>query len=140
MPTGTTKVTIMGGAVLTPGGTQTFNTSGTWTAPVGITTVNLTGKGGAGNAGNAGNGGGGGSGGGGGGGGPGGPGVHSSALGGTGGGGGGGGSGSGNPGSPGNPGSAGNPSTFNAVTVVSGTSYPVSIASGGQVIVSWCPQ
>ena len=116
MPTGTTKVTIMGGAVLTPGGTQTFNTSGTWTAPVGITTVNLTGKGGAGNAGNAGNGGGGGS------------------------GGGGGGSGSGNPGSPGNPGSAGNPSTFNAITVVSGTSYPVSIASGGQVIVSWCPQ
>jgi hypothetical protein len=26
------------------------------------------------------------------------------------------------------------------VTVVGGTSYPVSIASGGQVVVSWDPQ
>jgi hypothetical protein len=26
------------------------------------------------------------------------------------------------------------------VSVVGGTSYPVNIASGGQVVVSWCPQ
>ena len=39
MPTGTTRVTMMGGVALAPGGSQTFNTSGTWTAPVGITTV-----------------------------------------------------------------------------------------------------
>ena len=57
-----------------------------------------------------------------------------------GGGGGGGGGNPGSPGGPGNPGSAGNPSTFNAVTVVGGCSYPITVASGGQIVVSWCPQ
>jgi hypothetical protein len=63
MPTGTTKVTLFGGVSLTPGGTQTFNAPGTWTAPVGITSVNVNGSGGSGNPGNTGNTGGGGAGG-----------------------------------------------------------------------------
>ena len=90
MPAGTTRVTLFGGVSITPGGSQTFNASGTWTAPAGISSVTATGRGGAGN--------------------------------------------------PGNAGAAANPTTFNAVPVVGGTSYPVTVASGGQVNISWNPQ
>jgi hypothetical protein len=55
MPAGTPKVNLFGGKKLTPGGSQTFNASGTWTAPTGITKVTVNGRGGTGNAGNAGN-------------------------------------------------------------------------------------
>lgn len=55
MPAGTPKVALFGGKVLTPGGTQTFNSPGTFTVPTGITSVNITGKGSPGNPGNAGN-------------------------------------------------------------------------------------
>jgi hypothetical protein len=48
MPTGTTKVTMMGGVTITPGGSQTFNASGTWVAPPGISSVSITGRGGGG--------------------------------------------------------------------------------------------
>ena len=51
MPIGTSKTGVMGGG-LAPGGTETFNSSGTFTAPAGITSVNVTGNGAAGNAGN----------------------------------------------------------------------------------------
>jgi hypothetical protein len=43
-------------------------------------------------------------------------------------------------GQPGNPGQAGSPSTSNGVTVCSGASYPVTVASGGQIVVNWNPQ
>ena len=119
MPTGTTKVTIMGGGIsLTPAGSQTFFSSGTWTAPSRINSISLSGRGGSGNPGTAGN--------------PGNPGG-----GGNGGGGRGGVGGSGN---PGNAGAAANPTTFNAATVVGGSCYPITVASGGQVNISWCPQ
>jgi len=56
-------------------------------------------------------------------------------------GGGGGGMGScGNPGSgAGNPGSVGTPATYNSAPVTSGT-YPVSVGTGGQIIISWNAQ
>ena len=57
--------------------------------------------------------------------------------------GGGGGGGGGSFGSGGNPGGAApaaNNTTFNAVSVTGGTSYPVTIAPSGQVVVSWNPQ
>lgn len=54
MPIGSSKVGVMG-AGLVPGGTQTFNASGTFTVPPGVRKVNITGKGGTGNPGNAGN-------------------------------------------------------------------------------------
>ena len=55
MPAGTPKVTMFGDKTIAPGGCQTFNTSGTFTVPVGVTVINLVGKGGSGNPGNAGN-------------------------------------------------------------------------------------
>jgi hypothetical protein len=59
----------------------------------------------------------------------------------TGGSGGGGGRGNlGGPGNPGNPGSAANTTTYNSVSVTGGSSYPISVASGGFVNVSWNPQ
>ena len=96
MPTGTTRVTLFGGVSLTPGGTQTFNSPGTFTVPVGISSVTVIGKGGTGNP--------------------------------------------GNPGGAGNPGSTGTPSTFNAVPVSPGTSYPIAVGPSGQVNISWNPQ
>ena len=58
MPAGTPKVALFGGKSIVPGGSQTFNAPGTFTVPVGVTKVSITGKGGAGNAGGIGNGGG----------------------------------------------------------------------------------
>lgn len=55
MPAGTPKVALFGGKVLVPAGSTTFNASGTFTVPVGVTKVNITGRGGTGNAGNPGN-------------------------------------------------------------------------------------
>lgn len=43
MPIGTSKIGALGGQV--PGGSQTFNTSGTFIVPVGVTKLNVTGKG-----------------------------------------------------------------------------------------------
>lgn len=43
-------------------------------------------------------------------------------------------------GSAGNPGSAANNTAFNCVAVNSGGSYPICVASGGQVVISWDPQ
>ena len=58
-----------------------------------------------------------------------------------GGGGGGGGRGNvGGAGGAGNPGSAGTPTTFNSVPVSPGASYPISVATGGQVNISWNAQ
>ena len=54
MPIGSSKSGVMG-AGITPGGSEVFNSSGTFTAPAGITTVNITGTGGAGNSGGSGN-------------------------------------------------------------------------------------
>ena len=54
MPIGSAKIGVLG-AGLVPGGTQTFNASGTFTVPPGVKKVNITGKGGSGNPGNAGN-------------------------------------------------------------------------------------
>ena len=65
MPAGTPKVALFGRA-LVPGGCQTFNSPGTFTVPVGVSKINLVGKGATGNSGasgNAGNPGGGGAGG-----------------------------------------------------------------------------
>ena len=53
MPIGTSKVGALGGLV--PGGTITFNTSGTWTVPPGVKKISVEGTGGAGNPGNSGN-------------------------------------------------------------------------------------
>jgi hypothetical protein len=67
MPIGTSKVGALGGLV--PGGTETFNASGTFSVPPGVKKVSITGTGGTGqpgqpgNAGNPGNYGGGGGGG-----------------------------------------------------------------------------
>lgn len=55
MPAGTPKVTMFGGKVVVPAGSSTFNSPGTFTVPVGVTKVNITGKGGSGNAGASGN-------------------------------------------------------------------------------------
>lgn len=54
MPIGSAKIGVLG-AGLVPGGSQTFNASGTFTVPPGVKKVNITGKGGTGNPGNAGN-------------------------------------------------------------------------------------
>ena len=53
MPIGTSKVGALGGLV--PGGSVTFNSSGTWAVPPGVKKVSITGKGGTGNPGVAGN-------------------------------------------------------------------------------------
>ena len=53
MPIGASKVGALGGLV--PGGSVTFNASGTWDVPPGVKVVSVTGKGGTGNPGNAGN-------------------------------------------------------------------------------------
>lgn len=53
MPIGASKVGALGGLV--PGGSVTFNASGTWDVPPGVKVVSITGKGGTGNPGNAGN-------------------------------------------------------------------------------------
>lgn len=53
MPIGSSKVGVMG-AGLVPGGTQTFNASGTFSVPPGVRKVNITGKGAPGNPGNSG--------------------------------------------------------------------------------------
>lgn len=55
MPAGTPKVNLFGGKSIVPGGSQTFNASGTFTVPAGVTKVNMTGRGTAGNPGNCGN-------------------------------------------------------------------------------------
>ena len=55
MPAGTPKVTLFGGVSIVPGGSQTFNAPGTFTVPVGVTKVNISGVGGTGTSGNAGN-------------------------------------------------------------------------------------
>ena len=54
MPIGTSKSGLLGAGVV-PGGSETFNSSGTFTAPAGVTTVNLSGYGAPGNAGASGN-------------------------------------------------------------------------------------
>jgi len=53
MPIGTSKVGALGGLV--PGGTETFNTCGTFCVPPGVKKVSVTGVGGTGNPGNPGN-------------------------------------------------------------------------------------
>ena len=53
MPIGTSKVGALGGLV--PGGTETFNASGTFCVPPGVKKVSVTGVGGTGNPGNPGN-------------------------------------------------------------------------------------
>lgn len=53
MAIGSGKAGLLGAGTV-PGGTQTFNASGTFTAPPGVSKVNLVGKGGPGNAGNSG--------------------------------------------------------------------------------------
>ena len=120
MPIGVSKTVIFGkgGA---EAGTQTFNTSGTFTVPSGVSIVSITGVGGTGTSGNSG-------------------GTGNS---GTGGGGqGGGGGNAGNAGNPGNAGSAASPSTVNCLTVTPGGSYPIVVGgpSGGQVKISWNAQ
>lgn len=54
MPIGSAKIGVLG-AGLVPGGTQTFNASGTFSVPPGVKKVNITGKGATGAAGNPGN-------------------------------------------------------------------------------------
>ena len=54
MPIGTSKLGVLG-AGLVPGGSVTFNASGTFSVPPGVKKVSITGKGGTGNPGNAGN-------------------------------------------------------------------------------------
>ena len=54
MPIGTSKIGVLGAGTV-PGGCQTFNASGTFSVPPGVSKVNITGKGGTGNPGNAGN-------------------------------------------------------------------------------------
>lgn len=55
MPAGTPKVALFGGKAIVPGGTQTFNSPGTFTVPVGVSRINITGRGGSGNPGNSSN-------------------------------------------------------------------------------------
>ena len=54
MAIGTSKIGVLGGGGI-PAGTETFNASGTFSAPVGLSKVTIVGKGGTGNAGNPGN-------------------------------------------------------------------------------------
>jgi hypothetical protein len=54
MPIGSSKLGVLG-AGLVPGGTATFNASGTFSVPPGVKKVSITGKGATGNPGNAGN-------------------------------------------------------------------------------------
>lgn len=54
MPIGTSKSGLLGAGVV-PGGSETFNTCGTFCAPPGVSVVNVTGFGGAGGCGAAGN-------------------------------------------------------------------------------------
>lgn len=54
MPIGTSKLGVLG-AGLVPGGSVTFNTSGTFSVPPGVKKVSITGRGATGNPGNAGN-------------------------------------------------------------------------------------
>jgi hypothetical protein len=54
MPIGSAKIGVLG-AGLVPGGTVTFNATGTFTVPPGVKKVNITGRGGTGTPGNAGN-------------------------------------------------------------------------------------
>jgi hypothetical protein len=49
MPIGTSKVGALGGLV--PGGTETFNASGTFAVPPGVKKVSITGTGGSGSPG-----------------------------------------------------------------------------------------
>ena len=65
MPLGSSKISL-GGADLVPGGNSTFNSSGTFVAPLGVSLVCATGFGGVGGTGDVGRGGNGGGGGGGG--------------------------------------------------------------------------
>lgn len=53
MPVGTSKIGLLGGQV--PGGSQTFNSTGTFVVPPGVTKISVTGRGGTGNPGNPGN-------------------------------------------------------------------------------------
>ena len=68
MPIGSSKAGVLGAGTV-PGGSETFNSSGTFSVPTGVSVVSVTAKGGngaagnTGNSGNAGNGGGGGGGG-----------------------------------------------------------------------------
>jgi hypothetical protein len=50
MPIGSSKLGVLG-AGLVPGGTETFNASGTFSIPPGVKKVSVTGVGGAGNPG-----------------------------------------------------------------------------------------
>ena len=52
MAIGASKIGVLGGKALTPGGSQTFNSPGTFSVPKGISIVKAVGYGGAGNAGN----------------------------------------------------------------------------------------
>ena len=141
MAIGSSKIGILGGISIVPGGVQVFNSSGTFTVPAGVTKLNIKGTGGTGGAGNGGGAGG----------------TGSSGFAGGGGGGGGGnarmcydqennffsykGTGSpGNAGSAGNAGGAGTTATFNCITVTAGGSYPISVGSGGTANVFWSPQ
>ena len=45
MAIGASKIGVLGGKPIVPGGSQTFNTSGTFSVPVGVTKINVTGKG-----------------------------------------------------------------------------------------------
>lgn len=55
MPIGSTRIGVLGGKAIVPGGSSTFNSPGTFTVPTGVTKVNITGKGATGSAGNSGN-------------------------------------------------------------------------------------
>lgn len=54
MPAGSSKIGIIGGVGIVPGGSINFNTSSTFAVPVGVETVSITGRGAAGNSGNPG--------------------------------------------------------------------------------------
>ena len=54
MPAGTPKISMFGAGGVAAGN-QTFNSSGTFTAPAGVSKVYLNARGGSGNPGNAGN-------------------------------------------------------------------------------------
>lgn len=55
MAIGSSKIGVLGGKAIVPGGCVTFNSPGTFPVPVGINIVNLSGRGGAGNPGGNGN-------------------------------------------------------------------------------------
>ena len=55
MAIGTPQKAMFGGKVVVPAGSQTFNSSGTFSVPVGVTKVYITGVGGTGTAGGTGN-------------------------------------------------------------------------------------